>query len=50
MTLGGRYSDETKKFIGGQADLNGFTYKITGCTPPNGPANALSRPGHSASA
>ncbi len=28
-TLGGRYSDETKKFIGGQADLNGFSYKIT---------------------
>ena len=44
MTLGGRYSDETKKFIGGQADLNGFAYKITGCNPPSGPANALLRP------
>ena len=39
-TLGGRYSDETKKFIGGQADLNGFSYKITGCNPPSDPANA----------
>ncbi|HKE43837.1 MAG TPA: TonB-dependent receptor [Steroidobacteraceae bacterium] len=33
-TLGGRYTDEKKKFIGGQADLNGFAYKITGCNPP----------------
>ena len=40
MTLGGRYSDEKKKFIGGQADLNGFVYKITGCNPPDDPANA----------
>jgi iron complex outermembrane receptor protein len=39
LTLGGRYSRETKDFIGGQADLNGFTYKISGCNPPSDPAN-----------
>ncbi|MEP7242828.1 MAG: TonB-dependent receptor [Gammaproteobacteria bacterium] len=39
VTLGARYSKETKKFIGGQADLNGFTYKISGCNPPSDPAN-----------
>jgi len=38
ITVGGRYSNEKKKFIGGQADLNGFTYKISGCTPPDDPA------------
>jgi len=38
VTLGGRYSEETKKFIGGQADLNGFTYKISGCVDPAQPA------------
>jgi len=40
FTLGGRYSKETKKFIGGQEDLNGFTYEISGCNPPSDPANA----------
>jgi iron complex outermembrane receptor protein len=40
ITLGGRYTKEDKKFIGGQADLNAFTYKITGCDPPSDPANA----------
>jgi iron complex outermembrane receptor protein len=40
VTLGGRYSRETKHFIGGQADLDGFTYKISGCNPPSDPANA----------
>ncbi|HEU4625829.1 MAG TPA: TonB-dependent receptor [Steroidobacteraceae bacterium] len=39
LTIGGRYSREQKKFIGGQADLNGFTYKISGCNPPSDPAN-----------
>ncbi len=34
LTVGGRYSKETKQFIGGQADLNGFSYKISGCNPP----------------
>jgi iron complex outermembrane receptor protein len=39
ITLGGRYTKEDKSFIGGQADLNGFTYKISGCIDPEGPAN-----------
>nr|WP_240704722.1 TonB-dependent receptor [Croceicoccus sediminis] len=32
FTLGGRYTDEDKSFLGGQTDLNGFYYKISGCT------------------
>jgi len=44
VTLGGRYSRDDKEFIGGQADLNGFSYKISGCTDPNGPANVLLDP------
>ena len=43
-TLGGRYSDETKKFIGGQADLNGFSYKASGCTPPGAPSTLIGGP------
>ncbi len=39
FTLGGRYSNERKLFTGGQADLNGFAYKITGCYPPSDPAS-----------
>jgi iron complex outermembrane receptor protein len=35
VTLGARYSKDEKKFIGGQADLDGFTYKISGCNPPS---------------
>jgi iron complex outermembrane recepter protein len=38
VTLGGRYSWDRKEFIGGQADLNGFTYKISGCVVPGDPA------------
>jgi iron complex outermembrane recepter protein len=38
LTAGVRYSHEHKKFLGGQADLNGFTYKISGCLDPNAPA------------
>jgi iron complex outermembrane receptor protein len=38
ITLGGRYTWEDKTFIGGQADLNGFTYKISGCYPADDPA------------
>ncbi len=34
FTAGGRYSDERKKFLGGQADLDGFNYKISGCRDP----------------
>ena len=35
ITVGGRYTKEDKKFIGGQADLNGFAYKISGCIAPD---------------
>jgi iron complex outermembrane receptor protein len=34
VTAGGRYSLERKRFLGGQADLNGFSYKISGCLDP----------------
>jgi iron complex outermembrane receptor protein len=44
VTIGGRYTDETKKFIGGQADLNGFAYKITGCNPPDAPSTLIGGP------
>jgi iron complex outermembrane recepter protein len=37
LTVGGRYSDERKSFLGGQGDLNGFSYKLTGCLDPNAP-------------
>jgi iron complex outermembrane receptor protein len=38
LIVGGRYTWEDKSFIGGQADLNGFTYKISGCLDPDAPA------------
>jgi iron complex outermembrane recepter protein len=41
VTAGGRYSDERKKFLGGQADLDGFSYKISGCLDPNANANTF---------
>jgi iron complex outermembrane recepter protein len=41
VTAGGRYSDERKKFLGGQADLDGFSYKISGCLDPAAPANTF---------
>lgn len=31
ITLGARYTDERKRFEGGQQDLNGFNYKLFGC-------------------
>ena len=34
VTLGARFSKEKKQFQGGQADLNGFSYKISGCYDP----------------
>jgi len=34
LTVGGRYSQDRKLFTGGQADLNGFSYKLAGCNPP----------------
>ncbi len=38
VIVGGRYTWEDKSFIGGQADLNGFDYRISGCNPPDDPA------------
>ncbi len=35
LTAGGRYSEERKQFLGGQSDLDGFNYKISGCLDPN---------------
>lgn len=32
ITVGGRYTDETKFFEGGQQDLNGGSYKLFGCS------------------
>jgi iron complex outermembrane receptor protein len=34
LTAGVRYSHEKKQFLGGQGDLNGFSYKISGCLDP----------------
>jgi iron complex outermembrane receptor protein len=45
LTFGARYSKDDKKFEGGQSDLDGFSYKITGCVNPTGPATALGAPG-----
>lgn len=45
FTAGGRYTDIWSQFNGGQADLNGFSYKFTGCYPPEGPATAFDAPG-----
>ncbi len=39
LTLGGRYTDDRKKFVGGQEDLNGFAYKFLGC-----PSNVVLNP------
>lgn len=36
ITLGGRYTHEKKLFEGGQQELNGFNYKLFGCTDGNG--------------
>jgi outer membrane receptor protein involved in Fe transport len=43
ITVGGRYTNERKRFEGGQQELNGFNYKLFGCANatgtifPNGP-------------
>lgn len=34
FTLGGRYTEEDKQFLGGQTDLNGFYYKVVGPAVP----------------
>lgn len=39
FTLGGRYTKESKSFLGGQTDLNGFYYKISGCTTYGDPCS-----------
>ncbi|ATY30937.1 TonB-dependent receptor [Sphingomonas psychrotolerans] len=36
ITLGGRYTREQKQFEGGQQELNGFNYKLFGCSDANG--------------
>lgn len=36
ITLGGRYTHENKSYFGGQADDNGFNYKLFNCVPPDG--------------
>jgi iron complex outermembrane receptor protein len=36
VTLGGRYTQEDKRFTGGQQDLNGFDYKLFGCSNASG--------------
>lgn len=36
FTVGGRYTNETKRFEGGQQDLNGGNYKLFGCSDGNG--------------
>ena len=41
LTAGVRYSHEKKQFLGGQGDLNGFSYKISGCLDPSADANTF---------
>jgi len=36
ITVGGRYTHEKKTFEGGQQELNGFNYKLFGCSDVNG--------------
>ncbi|WP_082349940.1 TonB-dependent receptor [Novosphingobium sp. AAP1] len=36
ITVGGRYTHEAKQFEGGQQELNGFNYKLFGCSDANG--------------
>ena len=44
VTVGGRYTDETKHFEGHQHDDNGLTYKISGCNPPGADASLIGVP------
>ncbi|MGB6452217.1 MAG: TonB-dependent receptor [Steroidobacteraceae bacterium] len=44
FTAGGRYTDIWSTFNGGQADLNGFAYKITGCYPSTASASLIGAP------
>ncbi len=36
FTIGGRYTNETKRFEGSQQELNGFNYRLFGCSAPDG--------------
>ncbi|OYY90324.1 MAG: TonB-dependent receptor [Sphingomonas sp. 28-66-16] len=36
VSVGGRYTNEKKTFEGGQQELNGFNYKLFGCSNANG--------------
>ncbi len=36
LTVGGRYTNEKKRFEGGQQELNGLNYKLFGCSDANG--------------
>ncbi len=45
LTAGVRYSHEKKQFLGGQGDLNGFSYKISGCLDPAADASNYFGPG-----
>ena len=44
VTLGGRYTDETKHFEGHQTDDNGLSYKASGCFPPGASAALIGAP------
>jgi len=35
ITLGGRYTHESKKFLGAQSDLDASSYKLADCYPPD---------------
>ena len=44
VTVGARYTDETKKFEGHQHDDNGLVYKISGCYPPTAASTLIGGP------
>jgi iron complex outermembrane receptor protein len=44
FTVGGRMSEDQKRFTGGQQDLNQFFYKISGCYPYNASASLIGAP------
>lgn len=44
VTVGARYSMENKKFLGGQQDDNGLSYKASGCYPPTASGALLGAP------
>ena len=44
VTVGARYTEETKHFEGHQHDDNGLVYKISGCFPFDAPASIIGGP------